>query len=131
MKKAIGYFSKLLMLLSFLGFTMPVFAQGAFIVKFCDAAQTELSTAIGCVSTNPSLFIGKLITISLGIAGGIAFLLIVMGGLQIQMSAGNPENLQAGRELVEGAIVGLLLIIFSVFILKMIGVNILSIPGFQ
>lgn len=88
-------------------------------------------TAIGCIPTNPSQFIAKILTIGIGLAGGIAFLLILFGGFQILTSTGNPEQLNAGRELVSSAIAGLLLIIFSVFILKVIGVNILGIPGFQ
>lgn len=87
-------------------------------------------TAIGCIPTNPTAFISILLGFGVGIAGGIAFLLILLGGFQILTSTGNPEQLQAGRELVSSAVSGLLLIIFSVFLLKLIGVNILGIPGF-
>jgi len=87
-------------------------------------------TALGCIPTDPSAFIGFILTIGIGMAGGIAFLLILFGGFQILTSAGNPEHLNAGKELVGSAIAGLLLIIFSVFILRIIGVNILGIPGF-
>jgi Co/Zn/Cd efflux system component len=66
----------------------------------------------------------------MGLAGGIAFLLILFGGFQIMVSAGNPEQMNAGKEMVTSAIAGLLLIIFSVFLLRLIGYNILRIPGF-
>lgn len=89
-------------------------------------------TAIGCLETeNPSAFIGTLLTFGIGIAGGIAFLLILLGGFQMMTAAGNPEQLNAGKELVGSAITGLLLIVFSVFILRVIGVDILGIPGFE
>jgi hypothetical protein len=87
-------------------------------------------TAFGCIPTDPSVFIGQIIGIAVGIGGGIAFLLILFGGFQILMSAGNPERLNAGKELVTSAITGLLIIIFSLFILRLIGVTILGIPGF-
>lgn len=87
-------------------------------------------TAIGCVPVTLDGFVGAILPFAIGIAGGIAFLLILFGALQIMTSAGNPEKLNAGRELVTSAIVGLLLIIFSVFILQLIGVQILRIPGF-
>jgi hypothetical protein len=88
-------------------------------------------TALGCIPTNSSLFIGKILGIGIGIGGGIAFLLILFGGFQMLTSAGNPEKLNAGKELVTSAIAGLLIIIFSIFILRLIGVTILHIPGFE
>lgn len=88
-------------------------------------------TAIGCIPTNPTAFIAKILTFGIGIGGGIAFILILFGGFQILTSAGNPEHLNAGRELIGSAISGLLLIIFSVFLLKLIGVDILGLPGFK
>lgn len=88
-------------------------------------------TAIGCIPATPNGFVQRILPFAIGIGGGIAFLLMLFGGLQIMTSAGNPEKLNAGRELVTSAIVGLLLIIFSVFLLKLIGADILGIPGFS
>jgi hypothetical protein len=87
-------------------------------------------TALGCIQTDPKQFIGQILGIGVGIGGGIAFLLILFGGFQILMSAGNPEKLNAGKELITSAITGLLIIIFSLFILRLIGFNIFGIPGF-
>lgn len=87
-------------------------------------------TAIGCIATTPEGFISQFLTFAIGIAGGIAFLLILFGGFQMMTSAGNPERLTAGKELVGAAVSGLLLIIFSLFLLRLIGFSILGIPGF-
>lgn len=87
-------------------------------------------TAIGCITTDPNNLLGTILRLALGLAGGIAFLLILFGGLQIMTSAGNPEQLNAGRELVTSAIIGLILILFSIFLLQFIGYNIIGIPGF-
>lgn len=95
----------------------------------CKSA-TEVWTAFGCISTDPQGFITSILEVGIGIGGGVAFLLILFGGFQILTSAGNPEQMNAGRELVTSAITGLLLIIFSVFLLRLIGVNILQIPKF-
>ena len=92
--------------------------------------QGSVWTAVGCIPTEPSAFIGKFLGLGIGVGGGIALLLILFGGFQILTSAGNPEQLNAGRELVGSAITGLLLIIFSIFLLKVIGVDILGIPTF-
>ncbi|MCX6793842.1 MAG: hypothetical protein NTY06_01935 [Candidatus Gottesmanbacteria bacterium] len=96
----------------------------------CMGNGTAAWTALGCIQTDPSQFIGSILSIGIGIGGGIAFLLILFGGFQILMSAGNPEKLNAGKELITSAITGLLIIIFSLFILRLIGFNIFGIPGF-
>ncbi len=86
-------------------------------------------TPFGCIETDPQKFISKILKIAIGIAGGIAFLMIIYGGFVIMTSSGNPEKLTNGKEILTSAISGLLLIIFSVVILKIIGVDILGIPG--
>jgi len=77
------------------------------------------------------LQINKIVNYSMGIGGIIAFLLIVFGGFQIILSAGNPDRVKAGKEMITSAIAGLLLIIFAVFILRLIGYDILRIPEFE
>lgn len=66
----------------------------------------------------------------MGIGGGIAFLLILYSGFMIMSATGNPERLKAGQELLTSAISGLILLIFSVFILKFIGIDILGLCKF-
>lgn len=70
-----------------------------------------------------------IIKIGVGLGGGIAFLLILVSGFQTITSGANPEKLHAAQEVMTAAISGLLLIIFSVFLLRLIGVDILQIPG--
>lgn len=100
-------------------------------ISTCMGDGKGVWSSIGCIPTEPSALIAKVITFGIGIAGGIAFLLILFGGFQILTSAGNPEQLNAGRELITSAISGLLLIVFSVFVLRIIGVDILGLPGFH
>lgn len=89
-----------------------------------------IKTGLGCIPTNPSAFIAQLMVIGIGMGGGIAFLLILLGGFKVIMSQGNPESIAAGKDTITSAIAGLLLIIFSVFILRLVGVNLLQLPGF-
>jgi len=101
----------------------------------CDTAagpKTGIMTALGCIPTKDTAqFVGWLLGSAIKIAGGIAFLLIIFGAIKILTSAGNPENVKAGQELITSAIMGLLFIIFSLFLLELIGVKILNIPGFS
>ncbi len=73
---------------------------------------------------------GFLLKWAIGIGGGIAFLLILYAGFMIMTAAGNPERLKAGQELMTSAISGLVLLIFSIFVLKFIGLDILGLGQF-
>lgn len=88
-----------------------------------------VKTALGCLPTDPQYFINLATPWAIGIGAGIAFLLGVFGAVMIVLSAGNPEKMQAGKEMITSAIGGLILIIFSVFILRIIGVDILKLFG--
>ncbi|MDP3994370.1 MAG: hypothetical protein Q8P91_00880 [bacterium] len=74
--------------------------------------------------------LGWILQWAIGIGGGIAFLLIVYAGFMIMTSTGSPDRLQAGKELLTSALAGVILLIFSIFLLKLIGVDILKLPGF-
>ena len=88
-------------------------------------------TAIGCIPTNDlNEFAGWIIGKVIFVASGIAFLLMTFGTFQVITSSGDPKKAQAGKELITSALSGLLFIILSVFLLKLIGVDILRIPGF-
>ena len=88
-------------------------------------------TSIGCVKNNLNSFIGETVFgFGVGLAGGFSLLCIIYAAFMMQSSQGNPEKLKKAQEMITSCIMGLMLIIFSVFILKLIGVNILKIPGF-
>lgn len=79
-----------------------------------------ISTALGCISFNPSGFAINLYQIIFGIAGGAGFLLILYGTFLCITSQGNPQKAQACRETITSAIVGILMIIFSILIVNVI-----------
>ena len=90
-----------------------------------------IRTAIGCIPLNDTqIFIGWIIPKIIGIASGIAFLFMVFGVFQIITSSGDPKKTQAGKETLTSALTGLIFIILSIFLLRLIGVEILQIPGF-
>ena len=90
-----------------------------------------IDTAIGCILVfDQTSFLSSILGWAVGIGGGIAFLLIIYAGFMIMTGAGNPERLKAGQELLTSAISGLILLVFSIFILKFIGVDILGLGAF-
>jgi len=97
---------------------------------FCPGGTTHINTALGCIPTDTSEnFISWLLPNMIKIVGGIAFLLMLYGGFIIITSSGNPEKVKAGQETITSAITGLIFAIFSLFLLRLIGVDILRIPG--
>lgn len=114
LRKLLGILLGLLLPLLFI--PSPAFAQ-------C------VPTAIGCIPTNASAFATWLAqkTVLLAALGGMLFLII--GGLEILTSTGDPEKLMMAKKRVTAAISGLLFILLSVLILNIMGVRIIDIPG--
>lgn len=87
-------------------------------------------TALGEIPTDQTKFVVWVLARVIGIGGAIAFLLLASGAFQILTSSGNPERVKKGTETITAAISGLLFIILSLFLLRLIGVEIFQIPGF-
>ena len=97
-----------------------------------NCGTNEIDTAIGCINvlSTPEAFVGDLLKWGIGVGGGIAFLLIVYASFMIMTSSGNPERLKAGQELMTSAISGVVLLVLSVFVLNLIGVEVLNLDDF-
>lgn len=91
--------------------------------------QGKYWTEVGCLSTKPAEFVGPILNIIFSVSGGLAFLAFIGGSAMILTSSGDPEKLNNGKSIVVSSIFGLLLIIFSVFLLRFVGIDILRIPG--
>lgn len=88
-------------------------------------------TAFGCLPTTVEGFFKTIVfQLGLGLAGGVAFLLMLWGSFTILISQGDPQQIQRGREIIVSAIAGLLLIIFAMVIMQFLGYNLFHIPGF-
>lgn len=87
-----------------------------------------IKTGLGEIPADANGLVNALLRIALGAAGGIAFLLIIFGGFKLAFSRGDPQAVQDGRDVITSAIVGLVIIILSVFLLRLIGINILGLP---
>lgn len=65
---------------------------------------------------SPQKLIGVIIKGGLGVVGSIALALFIYGGFRWMLSAGNPEGVKAGKDIILYAILGLI-IIFSAYAL--------------
>lgn len=97
----------------------------------CASNKGGVWTSVGCYNGNVSSFISHFLEMGISLAGGISLLCIMFAAFQMQTSSGNAEKVKKAQELLTNCITGLMIIIFSVLILKIIGVDILRIPGFK
>ena len=91
---------------------------------------SELNTALGCIPTSPRALTEWILLRAISIGGGIAFLLSLFGGISIILAGGDPEKINQGKQIITSAISGLLFILFSILLLRLIGYDILALPGF-
>ena len=92
--------------------------------------QVGIETAIGCIPvTDPTRLLTFVLPWAIGVASGTSFILMIIAAFLVMNSAGDPQKARAGKELLGTAIVGLMMIIFSVYLLDVIGIRILRLPG--
>jgi len=103
---------------------------------YCDKGKPEsgYKTAFGCIktttnTTDENSFYYTLLRVAIGIAGGISLILMLYGTFIVTTSAGLPDKLTLGKDIITSAITGLLFIILSVVIFNFIGIKILALPG--
>jgi len=97
-------------------------------------------TFLGCISTNLGNFeqpgaagsvVQLLLNIIFSIIGGLSLLSLIYGGFIILTSQNNPEKISQGKNIIFGAIIGLIFAFSSVFLINFIGEKILNLPGFS
>lgn len=103
-----------------------IFLQNLTTIIMAQAPGYTVDTAIGPMPTDLCQFISKFASIAAGIAGVAAVGLLAYGGFTLLTSTGEPEKLMAGREIITNALMGLALIILSVFVLEVLGWDILN-----
>lgn len=84
-----------------------------------------IPTAIGCVDASPIGIITGLIRIALGVIGGVALISLIIVGIQYQR--GNDEEIKKARDRLIAILTGVAFLVFSVLILRILGVNILDV----
>lgn len=92
-----------------------------------DPKGEGINTAIGCIPFSPTGLAKFFLGWALGIGGGIALLMIGWASIIIMTSSGDPKKVQGGKELLTAAVSGLLLMIFSTFILRFFGITLFEI----
>ncbi len=98
--------------------------------KFCEQGENpKVNTAFGCVPVRVDAFMAWFLPYLFGVAGGISFLLMVYGFILMTMSSGDPKAVAGAQATITSAIMGLFVSLFAIFILRLVAVGILQIPG--
>lgn len=98
----------------------------------CVVKDDGVWTVLGCFYSDFSRTLNeRIFGLAVSIAGIVALGCIIYAAFLMQTSAGNPEKTGKAQELMTACITGLIVIIFSIFILRVIGVDILRLPGFE
>lgn len=90
----------------------------------------KIYTALGCVPVGTTTkFIEFALVRALSVGGGLTFLLIIYASYRLMTSTGDPKKVGAAKDLITASLGGLVLIIFSLFFLRTVGLEILHLPG--
>lgn len=88
------------------------------------AGDIKIDDPVGFKFTGANATLGAVITSALKylfpIAGLILLFMLIMGGLELMTSAGNPEGTKKGYQKVLWALVGFLLIFLSYWIIQIL-----------
>jgi len=122
MKKPSIFISTLILTLSSLAFPQSILAASC--------SSDKISTVLGCIPSDPATFAFWILQQAVIMGSGIAFLLSLFGGISIILASGDPEKINQGKQIISSAVSGFLFIFFSVLLLRLIGYDILQLPGF-
>ncbi len=93
-------------------FTVPVLAQVNDNVMWGGQGE-EVEAEIGLSSSDPRIIVAKIIRVVLGFLGILSIGLIMYAGFMISTSGGNEEKVQRGKQILGGAVIGLVIVLSS------------------
>ncbi len=88
-------------------------------------------TALGCFPTNVTDLAKKVFELFSGLLGLFIFYCIISNGLKVMISRDSADAMKKAQEAITSCIVGLLVLVFSVLFLRIVGVDILRLPGWS
>lgn len=101
-------------------------ALGILLVSIKPVFAACVDIGFTCLSTDLGGFVTDVLNIGIGVGALLAVIFMIIGGFGVATSAGNPENLEKAKQTITAAISGLLFILLSVLILRIIGFDILG-----
>ena|GEM_PF-4710315 len=97
----------------------------------CNGSSEYVDTALGCVPVDFYKFINYLYPFLISMCGGILFLRLAWAFVGISRAAGDAKLISDMKDVIFSDLKGGILVIFSIFILRLILVGIFKIPGIE
>lgn len=88
-------------------------------------------TGLGCIPTDVTSLTKKIFNLFSGLLGLFIFYCIISNGFKVMISRDSADAMKKAQEAITSCIVGLLVLVFSVLFLRIVGVDILKIPGWS
>ncbi|MDQ6985449.1 MAG: hypothetical protein Q9M91_06875 [Candidatus Dojkabacteria bacterium] len=99
--------------------------EGEFVLCNNCIEQGGIWIAIGCLDVTPLGIVTGMIRIAFGVMGGVALIQLILAGLMYQ--SGQEAKITEAREKFFATLAGLAVLVFSVVILRIIGINVLDV----
>ena len=90
------------------------------------AGGTGTPTALGCIPNEPAAAIKLILPWAIKLGTGLAFLLFLYGASTLTPAGSDPQKVDTGKSIITSATAGLIFIILSMLLLRVIGVDILK-----
>lgn len=87
----------------------------------------SVDTPFGTIPADMGSFVSTFAKVGIGFGGVAAIAMITIGAVTILTSTGNPDKLMEGRGMITNALVGLTLVVLALFVLQLLGWDILGI----
>jgi hypothetical protein len=132
MKKTIKFNLNLQFFIIFLFLLFTLFQINTDVALGGEASTQPVSSNPGAVvqlpnpltGTNSSdtipVFLGKIISAAMGILGSLALVMFIYGGITWMLSAGNPEKVKSGQQIIIWSVLGIAIIFTSYALVRFV-----------
>jgi hypothetical protein len=90
---------------------------------------TGTNTAFGCLPNSVNGIVAFVVRLVVGLAGGVALLVIIINLITIIASSNDPEKIAEARKKLTSAVVTFIVLLLSLTILSLLGLKILDLGG--
>jgi hypothetical protein len=100
-------------------------SEGPACLDCLKGQPTRVYSSLGCIDTEQNALIIRIMQIGIGIVGGIGIFRLMQAAILRQTA--DPAKIQESWDIISSVIIGLIILLGSIVILRVIGINVLGI----